>query len=153
MHHLGYSSCLVDPDVWMRPALKADRSECEYILLYTDDALAIGVSPELMLRKEIGCFFELKESSIGPPKIYLSGHTCKVVLENGMEAWGFSSSQDMPEAIKNVKRHLVTKDQKLPARPDTPIQTSYRPELDVKNIGSQGCIILQIPHWCSMLDG
>ena len=54
MHHLEYSSCPADPDMWMRPVLMADRSECyEYILLYTDDALAIGVSPELMLRKEI----------------------------------------------------------------------------------------------------
>ena len=84
-----------------------------------------------MLRKEIGCFFELKESSIGPPKIYLSGCTCKVVLENGVEAWGFSLSQYVQEAVKNVDRHLARKDRKLPARAGSPMQTSYRPELDV----------------------
>ena len=34
-------------DVWMFPALEDDGSECyEYILLYTDDALAISVDPE-----------------------------------------------------------------------------------------------------------
>jgi len=42
MHHLQFSSCPADPDVWMRPAKKADGSSCyEYILLYTDDALGV----------------------------------------------------------------------------------------------------------------
>ena len=55
MHQLGYSPCLADPDVWMRPGLRSDGSECnEYILLYVDDALAIGVDAEKMLRNEVG---------------------------------------------------------------------------------------------------
>ena len=47
MWHLGFISCPADPDVWMRPALKADGSEYyEYILLYTDDILSVGVNAE-----------------------------------------------------------------------------------------------------------
>jgi hypothetical protein len=50
MLHLGFSPCLADPDVWMRPATKPDGNICnEYILLYVDDALAIGVEAEKML--------------------------------------------------------------------------------------------------------
>ena len=43
MHHLDFVSCPADPDVWMRPAKKADGSKYyEYILLYTDDALVVS---------------------------------------------------------------------------------------------------------------
>jgi hypothetical protein len=71
MHHLEFTSCPADPDVWMRPAKKADGSRYwEYLLLYTDDALCISETPESTLRNDLGRYFELKESSIGPPKIY-----------------------------------------------------------------------------------
>ena len=79
MWHLGFMSCPADPDVWMRPALKADGSEYyEYILLYTDDTLCISENPEKVLRTEIGRYFTLKEDSIGPPKLYLGGN-CREV--------------------------------------------------------------------------
>ena len=72
MKHLGFTSCLADPDVWMRPALKKDGTEhYEHVLLYVDDALAISEDGESIMRNEIGKHFELKEESIGPPKTYL----------------------------------------------------------------------------------
>ena len=50
MRHLHYESCPADPDVWMRPSKKPDGTQVyEYILLYTDDALAIGPRGEQML--------------------------------------------------------------------------------------------------------
>eukprot|EP00957_Ditylum_brightwellii_P032181 2439896-Ditylum_brightwellii.AAC.1 len=50
MRHLGSTSCPTDPDVWMRPAIQSDGSKYyEYILLYVDDALAIGEQPEKFL--------------------------------------------------------------------------------------------------------
>ena len=132
MHQLGYSPCLADPDVWMRPGLRSDGSECnEYILLYVDDALAIGVDAEKMLRNEVGKYFELKPDSVGPPKLYLGGRMSEVVLDNGVRAWSISSSQYVQNAVKNVEKHLAEQGLKLPNKADTPIQTSYRPELDV----------------------
>ena len=132
MHQLVYSSCLSDPDVWMQPGKQPDGHEVnEYILLYVDDALSIGVNAEKMLREEIGRFFGLKEESIGPPKIYLGGRMREVILENGVKAWSISSSQYVKAAVKNVESYLDTIGQKLSAKADTPIQTSYRPELDV----------------------
>jgi hypothetical protein len=74
MRHLDFTSCLADPDVWMRPAQKADGSEYwEYVLIYTDDVLVISTQGEKSLREGIGKYFELKEESIGPPKLYLGG--------------------------------------------------------------------------------
>ena len=70
----------------MRPALKADGSEYyEYILLYTDDILSVGEDAERVFREEIGRYFELKERSIGPPKIYLGSNVRKVELEMVLE--------------------------------------------------------------------
>ena len=93
MKHLGFTSCLADPDVWMRPAKKSDGSPYyQYVLLYTDDALAIAENAEDILRNEIGKYFELKQESIGPPKIYLGGHMRQVQLDNGLKEWRISSS-------------------------------------------------------------
>ena len=50
MEHLGYSSCLADPDLWMREAVKDDGTEYYgYMLLYVDDYLAVGQRPRKQL--------------------------------------------------------------------------------------------------------
>jgi hypothetical protein len=132
MRHLDFKSCLADPDVWMRPAQKPDGSEYwEYVLIYTDDVLVISTNGEQILREGIGKYFELKEESIGPPKLYLGGSMREVELENGVKAWAFGSSQYVQEAVRNVERYLDLKGGSLPNRAETPMQTSYRPELDV----------------------
>ena len=134
MRHMGFTSCLADPDVWLRPAKKNDGSEYyEYVLLYTDDALVISDNGESILRNEIGKYFELKESSIGPPKIYLGGHVRKVELSNGVKCYAFSSSQYVQAAVSNVEETLKDKEMRLPTRAETPIRTEYRPELDTSS--------------------
>ena len=54
----------------------------------------------------------------------------KITLENGAKAWGFSSSQYVQAAVKNIEEYLAKTDRKLPSKALTPIQTSYRPEID-----------------------
>ena len=133
MHHLEFISCPADPDVWMRQAKKADGTKYwEYLLLYTDDALVVSEFPEKTLREDLGRFFVLKEESIGPPKIYLGGGVRKVVLDNGVSAWAFSSSQYVQAAVKNVETYLEKQERwKLPRHAETPMVSTYRPELDV----------------------
>jgi hypothetical protein len=135
MRHLDFVSCPADPDVWMRPAKHSNGSDYyEYILLYVDDALAIGENAERILREELGRYFELKSGSIGPPNLYLGGNVRKVQLDNGVECWAFGSSQYVQSAVKNVESYLAKQTRttwKLPNKADTPMQTSYRPELDV----------------------
>ena len=132
MRHLDFTSCLSDPDVWMRPAKKTDStSYYEYILLYTDDVLVISQHAEETL-KELGRYFELKEESIVPPKIYLGGHCRKLQLENGVKTWAFSSSQYVQAAVNNVEEYVKDKEiLNIPGRSETPMQSSYCPELDV----------------------
>jgi hypothetical protein len=56
----------------------------------------------------------------------------KVKLDNGAQAWAFSSSQYVRSAVENVEAYIVERGWSLP-RANTPIQTSYRPELDTSN--------------------
>ena len=103
-------------------------------MLYTEDALVIGKNAEKVLRHELGRYFNLKEESIGPPKIYLGGSVRKVKLENGVECWAFGSSQYVQYSVKNVGECLakqVTERWKLPPKAETPLRTTNRPELDV----------------------
>ena len=131
MEHLGFLSCLGDDDVWRRPALKTNGDEYwEYILLYTDDCLVISEFGEDILRKELKPYFKLKEESIGHPTIYLGGKVSKVVLPNGVEAWAFSASQYVQEAVAKVEAHLKKQNMKLCNKAILPLVNEYRPEID-----------------------
>ena len=79
----------------------------------------------------IGTYFQLKEESIGEPKIYIDRHMRKVNLENGQDTWAFGSSQYCQSAVANVKTFLAESGAKLPSRAEILIQTSYYPELDI----------------------
>ena len=93
--------------------------------------LVVSENGEHVLRAGIGKYFELKEESICPPKLYLGGHLRHVELENGAKAWAFSSSQYVQAAVKKVETHLEKTGGQLPKKAESPTQTSYRPELDV----------------------
>jgi hypothetical protein len=82
----------------MRPTIKCDGTKVwDFGLIHTDDTLEISEDTESILRHEMGKYFELKQESIGRPKTYLCGHLRKVRLENGVNAWAFSSSQYVQE--------------------------------------------------------
>lgn len=131
MTHLGFKSCSADPNIWMREALKDDRTEYwEYVLLYVDDALCISQNAEEVLRKQIGKYFYIKPKSVGPPSIYLGNKVSKVTLENGKQAWAFSSSQYVKNAVENVENHLRKQNKSLPKRVKSPLSVNYRPEID-----------------------
>ena len=55
----------------------------EYILLYTKGDLVASENVETTLRNDLGCYFELKNDSIGPLSIYLGGKVCKIKLASG----------------------------------------------------------------------
>ena len=135
MGFLNFKSCLAYPDMWMRPAIKSHgNTYYEYILLYVNDALVVSENTESILQNKLGRYFHLKEELISPPTKYLGGRVHKVQLENGAWAWSFSSSQYVQSAIKNVEEYIgrtETTHLKILSKAETPLATSYRPELDV----------------------
>ena len=107
MTKLGFQSCKADPDVWLRSSTKSDGTDYyQYVLVYTDDILAIMEETERFLRDELGNVFTLKENSIGPPTQYLGNKVSQVTLENSTKCWGFSSSQHVQSAVKNVEDYF-----------------------------------------------
>ena len=132
MKHLGYKSCAVDPDMWMRPEGKEDGSEYyEFVLLYVDDCLFVSEDPKNTLMK-ISKYFLMKPSLLGPQKVYLGGKVSQVILPNGVKAYSYSASQYLHEAIRGVEEYLDKKGRKLSEkRVGTPLPTNYHPELDV----------------------
>ena len=132
MEHLKFESSKADPDVWYRASKRKDGTPYyEYVLLYTDDCLVISDNAEAILRNEIGKSFTLKEKSIGDPGQYLGGKLRKVTLDNGVDCWGFSSTQYVQDAVNNVEQYLETKGKKLVARAPAPMTNGYRPEVDI----------------------
>ena len=122
-----------DPYIWMRPAMKADgTSYYGYILLYTDDVIVISEDAEEILRNKLNKYFELKPISIGLTKMYLESRARKVKLDNEKISWAFSSSKYVQAAVKNLQSHLDKQEKyKMLRTAETPMTTSYRPELDV----------------------
>ena len=57
MEHLGYTSCLANPDLWIREAINTSGNPYdEYMLLYVDDTLYISEFPKEALL-EINKYF------------------------------------------------------------------------------------------------
>jgi hypothetical protein len=132
MDHMKFTSCKADADVWMYPATKAVGTEYyEYVLLYVYDCLVIPENLGAIFLQELGKYFTLKEASIGPQDIYLGGKMRQVVLENGVKAWSFSSSQYVQEAVHNVLKYLNARGKKFPSKaPRAAIKNNYRPGVD-----------------------
>ena len=106
----------------------------EFILLYTDNVLVISENYEQVLRKDLVGYFELKETFIGTPTIYLGGYIRQVKLENYVRAWALGSSQYVNLNVNNVEAYVSKKSgywRKLHAKDETPIKKPYRPDIDV----------------------
>ena len=134
MKQLGYTSCLANPDVWLRAETRPDDGfkYYSYILLYVDDILAVHHDAVSAI-KEIDRFFMMKPGSIGHPDIYLGAKLRQVQLPNGVYAWSLSASKYVQEAVRNVKDYFKREKpgQLWPKRASTPFPRDYRPELDI----------------------
>jgi hypothetical protein len=63
LHDMGYRPTRADPDVWLRPAVKADGFEYyELVLCYVDDVLSMSANPKTTLRG-LQSVFKLKDDN------------------------------------------------------------------------------------------
>ena len=113
---LGFTSCRADPDVWLRPAVKADGLEVyEYVLVYSDDLLMVGIKPE-----EIACqisqHYKFKGDLWEKPTQYLGGKVGQLDMPNGKECWYLSSEEYCKRALENLEGWLSKKELRLPTR-------------------------------------
>ena len=138
MRSLGYTSCVADPDVWMKAAVRPDDGfeYYAYVLLYVDDTLCISHDAKVAL-EEINQHFTMKKKSMGKPDIYLGAKLHEVRMPNGVTAWAMSSSKYVQESISNVRKYIHDKEYKIPKSATSPFPREYRPEIDVSEELSQ----------------
>jgi hypothetical protein len=130
---LGFTSSFADPDVWMRPATKANGFKYyEYIFVYVDDLLVLSENPRLILNG-ISHIYRMKDGSIMKPTIYL-GALIKEhrLLDNPAKiVWSMSAEKYVKEAIRSLEVDLDKIGKRLPLHVPTPLSSGYRPELDI----------------------
>jgi hypothetical protein len=157
MRHLGWDSCKADPDVWMKPEVRAGEDGYKYYaycLLYVDDILVVHHDGVRAL-KEIDHFFKTKPGSIRDPEFYLGAKLRSFTLPNGVQSWAMSSSKYIQAAVHNVKEYHNAN---FPSRQWTkrakgPFPLNYAPETDVSPIldATQGSFYqtqIGVLRWC-----
>jgi Reverse transcriptase (RNA-dependent DNA polymerase) len=85
MRHLGWTSCLADPDVSYKAEVRPDDGfqYYAYALLCVDDDLVIHHNATTALER-LDKYFKMKAGSIGDPDFYLGAKLKPVQLENGV---------------------------------------------------------------------
>jgi len=130
---MGYQSTRVDPDVWLRAAIKLNGHQYyEMLLVYIDDILLVSHQPQRMMQ-EIQQLYHLKDDLIRAPKHYLGANISKFQLPDGSEAWSASARDYVKMAVCNIEEVLSRDDipSKLRNKVDCPLPITYRPEIDV----------------------
>jgi hypothetical protein len=131
LYDLDFAPSKSDPDVWLRAALKPNNFEYyEYILVYVDDLLMVSHHPNLIM-ETIRKTYRLKEEP-APPTTYL-GATIKQwsIPRETRPVWSMNSQNYIKEDIRCLDIELEKAGMALRGKPTTPMQTNYRPELDV----------------------
>ena len=130
LYDLGYTPSKADPDVWMRPAIKANGFKYyELVLCYVDDVLAISHDP-MKTMNGVRRSFTLKGNKVEEPETYLGASLAKMATADGVECWTMSSEKYCKAAVHNVESTLNAHGRRLPSKCRAPLKLGYRPELD-----------------------
>jgi hypothetical protein len=135
LRDLGFESSKADPDVWFRPAKKANGQEYyEYALVYTDDLLLLSTNPAILM-KSLEEVYKVKPSSISEPTQYLGAQVKKWRIDSAADPtktrWAMSSEKYVKQAVREVETELDKIEKVLPTKAVTPLTSGYRPEMDV----------------------
>jgi Reverse transcriptase (RNA-dependent DNA polymerase) len=132
---MGYKSTIADPDVFIRPAVKADGFKYYKILLtYMDDCLCVSANPQDTM-DTLGKIYDLKDT-VKPPERYLGANIKEWQLPDGRTVWS-SSGKDYVKNAVNVFKDLLHDDGKQlksGKNAERPMPKTYRPELDVSPV-------------------
>jgi hypothetical protein len=152
---LEFKPCCADQDVWFRPVQRSDGScfyECKYILVYTDDIIAISTDPHSLL-SYIDQHLTLKPGSIAKPTQYLGTTIVEFCLDDDPTKvrWALTAENCLKEAIRNVQNWLESRGKRLKTKTTTVLPSGYRPELDLSELlgdDDASYYIQQIGVWC-----
>ena len=94
MDEMVFESCKSDAEVWLRSSMKYDSKYYYlYVLICTDDIMAIMQNPEDFICHELGKTIVVKPNSIVHPTQYLGNKVSYFILDNGRNVMSFILSQ------------------------------------------------------------
>ncbi len=76
-----------------------------YMLVYVYDILCIHEDSDSLL-KVLNKYYPLKQDSAWAPDIYLCAKLKLMQLENGVWAWGITSSKYVSDVVKDCKDYI-----------------------------------------------
>ena len=98
---MGLKSGIVDPYVWIRPAIKADgENYYEFIFVYIDDLFAISQYAVSATRK-VSEKLKSEKDKIDPHEIYLGGRLVRKEF-NDNQLWTISRVDYVNAVFKNL---------------------------------------------------
>jgi len=135
LSELGFKSSLADPDVWMKPAVKADGTKYyEYILVYMDDQLSVSENPKWITNALQGKPWDYELKGVKPPDLYL-GATIGCGNFDGIgETWYISARGYLEKAIPQIEEQFGPLQHLFRSKSlSTPAPPNYHPEIDETN--------------------
>jgi hypothetical protein len=104
----GYSPTKADPDVWIRPAVKANGFKYyEMVLCYVDGILSISHDPHATLTA-LTSTFKLEDDKIAQPNVYLGAQLGKMVVDE-VECWTMPAEKYVNASVMNGEESLSKK--------------------------------------------
>ena len=137
--NLSYRPTYADPDVWLKPATKANGFKYyEMVLTYVDDVISISEHP-MRVVDGIKSVFKLKGDKAEVPDMYLGGSIARATTAAETECWTLSSEKYVKTAVANVEEVLAKSGLRLPSKCNTPFVTGYHPQEDTtKELDAEG---------------
>ena len=133
MRELGYMSCPVDPDLWLKEQTdQKGRKYYSYILCYIDDLLVVHHRPKHIMHM-INSFLPLKHDLVGLSEMYLGAKLKRKTFQDGTLAWGLPPPKYAQQAVRNVETYPTNNLEErfsLPKQGDNPFPCDYGPKED-----------------------
>ena len=129
LNNLGFRSCIADPYVWRRPAVKKDKTEYyEYIRTYVDDSIVVSEKTK-RIPQQVVDIVKLKNDEIEAPQSNL-GAKLRYKIIDDISRWTVSSEDYVNAAINTVEESLKKNPMRKLKKIDTPMIRAYSAELD-----------------------
>ena len=118
-------------DVWRREATKSNSEKYyKYLLVYTDDCLAISDNPSSIM-DELQAHFLLKPESIKESTQYLGVSILKYFIEGDpMTKWAIGSQDYVKEAVRIIRAKVEQKGSTLKPKANSVMPNGFKPKLD-----------------------
>ena len=135
LKEMGYTPCVADPDVWMKPQVnKEGYSYWSYMLVYVDDCLAVHHDPGPVM-EDLKSRYKLKNDTYGEPARYLGANVEKYQLKHngGKSYWSMHAYDYVVGSCKMVRGWSERDGRKFKNNREDAMKGNYRPEIDISD--------------------